>query len=280
MKTWSLRFSLSICSILLCGLVGQSQILFEFASESEFSNNFVESGFSAGPDYFHSTAPGVGTVPGRVESGFYTETLVLNRPLGFAGESTLAMSTSFGYRPYTYSGRVGNELLRIGVVDSISGDGIYPFGQGAYLAVGLAVGPDGISRTLLVQSKPSSAQRATTDYSASFSLDPGIHQLAGEWTLLGSDTFQYSVSLYSQSADGTGLPILLARFSGSVTNAALASDSAIFAALRFARSEPFMDWIDNVAIIPELAPSALLLPSLLLLAAFSRRRLRAARRFR
>ena len=264
--SWSVTAALTVLAIFFAG-IGSSQTIYEFNTPDDLTQNFVEAGVSPAMTFNHSSLPGVGGVPGRVED-VGTDTLFLNSPFDLSSSGTLQFSTFFLYNHEVFHpGRENDWFVKLGLSESAS-NAMYPSAASEYTSVTLVVGTGGLTRKLQLGTKVPGA--AETDiYSTNFSLASGLYQLAASWTLTGPSTISCTATLSSHGSDGTGPPVELVNFSGTLANAGIASDSSIFAGIN---STMDVTYIDNVSIVPEPAPYALLLPGFFLVAAFCRSR--------
>lgn len=238
-----------------------SQIVFPFNTQQEFVDNFAEAGHVPSSQYIYSISPGVGAAPGRIDATGVSETLFLKLPTALALNISVAVSTYFLYNEIVYDpGRQGNPLyFNIGFANSIATD-LRPTGTTsagpAYFAFGMVVGDaGGVQRKLIAVSKLGVETSVSPVYSTNFSMHSGWYEMAGEWTLLSSNTFGFTGQLVSRGQDGTDSPALVSSLTTALANADLAALSHLFAGISLRGAEA--SCFDNVSVVPE--PTSLLL---------------------
>ena len=234
-------------SLVTFGFAAWAQQSFELSSRAEFETSFVECGESADQQYMYSDGPGVGGLPGRVETGApHLKALFYRQPLVF--EAARPVSVAVWFKHLQQGVREGDELVGIMVADATAYGWSWQTNV-AFLYAALVGGGGGEARQLELAGHPrgpTGPPDSIREYSPEFSIADGWYQLAATWTLLGTNLFECSTILYSHGANGTGPTFEVSRHTIRASNVDLAGGKPVYIGVE---GEPGdTPYLDNISI--------------------------------
>jgi hypothetical protein len=234
--------------------LGRAQQTYELSSSEEYATNFTESGLSASQHFTYSDGPGVGGLPGRVDLGPpCSKGLFYSQPLLFVRGHTLSASTLFRYVNKGWAGRHGNEILVIAFAETTT-NGLWLCGPSSYLAALLVDGIGPGSKELALIGRPGSSACdawSRMSFSPDFYLTDAWYELVARWTLIESNTFEGTVSLFSRGPAGTGPRVEVCRHATTASIPELDVTRPLCLGLTGAGGE--VPHLDNICLLPETA---------------------------
>lgn len=244
-----------------------AQGTFEFNSAAELAGAFVERPANE-IQYVWSAAPGVAGTSGRVDvaNPFVYDTLYLKSSIGgYAGvPAEVSMVFSFDPTGISLPPRTGLNAAELGFNDGTDRP-LGPFGAPlGGITTGLVFGEYSNWVQLRIVSQDGLGTFNST--TPLFELSAGLYQLKNSWNVDQNGQWQVMNRLLSAGLDGNGPFTEIRQLSATFTNQSLASGTMWLGLnARFG-----VNWLDNVAIVPEPATACLIFAGLVFIGFFSR----------